>query len=130
MLLVCYSVFYQAISGVYKQELELVSFWQSCILAGFLLANTLYFRQLFSRIDKLEVITMLWRLFIIGMVGIAVILILILFSRLAADLNSAPFLNQLFYYISLYAMLIFFLSAIFIYRRFIMYQKNRSKIIG
>lgn len=115
------------VSPLTRTQLE---FGHSLIYMGFLVSNALFFRSLFSRMEKLEVINILWRLFIIGMIGIVVILILIVASRLTSDLNMAKFLDPIFYNISRYAILIFFLSAIFIYRRFIMYQKNRSKIIG
>lgn len=101
--------------------------------AGFMLATAIYIRQVFAKIDRLDVITMLWRLFIIGMVGITLMLAMLMLKRIMVqnfNSSSMGILAPIFFVGGVYALLIFFLSAIFIFRRFILYQKNRRKLIS
>jgi serine phosphatase RsbU (regulator of sigma subunit) len=128
------NVWDQAILGAVFQDFGPDSFQHnlrySITLAGFFIANALYFHQLFGRIEKLDVLTLLWRLFIIGMVGITLSLIVIVVNRFTADMNIYTYLQPVFFSLSIYILTIFFLSATFIFRRFILYQKTRLKIAG
>lgn len=101
--------------------------------ASFLLATSLYIRQVFSRIDRLDVITMLWRLFIIGMVGISLMLVMLMVKRIVMqnfNASSAGLLTPVFFTGGIVALLVYFLSAVFIFKRFILYQKTRRKLIS
>ncbi len=101
--------------------------------AAFLLATGIYIRQVFTRIERLDVITMLWRLFIIGMVGITLMLAMLMLKRVMVqnfNASSMGILAPIFFIGGIYALIIFFLSAIFIFRRFILYQKNRRKLFS
>lgn len=98
-----------------------------------MLATAIYIRQVFAKIDRLDVITMLWRLFIIGMVGITLMLAMLMLKRIMVqnfNASSMGLLAPVFFVGGVYALLIFFLSAIYIFRRFILYQKNRRKLIS
>lgn len=102
------------------------------VLAAFLLSTALFFEQLFVNIEKLEVTTLLWRQFITGMGGIAVVM-LVTFANRASASWVAPgihrYLQAVYISLALYAMVLFFLSAVFIFRRFILYPRTRRKII-
>lgn len=101
-------------------------------LFGFLLSNTLYIRMVFFSIDRMDVLTLLWRLFIIGIIGVTLLLVLMLVSSQLNQMASSSLtaiVTPIFYSMSWYALLAFFLSAVFIYNRFILYQKSRRKIV-
>lgn len=101
--------------------------------AAFLLSTAFYIRQIFAKIDRLDVITMLWRLFIIGMVGITLMLAMLMLKRIMVqnfNSSSMGLLAPVFFVGGVYALIIFFLSAVFIFKRFILYQKNRRKLIS
>lgn len=101
--------------------------------AAFMLATAIYIRQVFLKIDRLDVITMLWRLFIIGMVGITLMLAMLMLKRIMVqnfNSSSMGLLAPIFFVGGVYALIIFFLSAVYIFRRFILYQKNRRKLIS
>ncbi len=105
--------------------------WYQVSLAGFFIGTAIYIRQVFSKIERLDVITMLWRLFIIGMVGITLMLAMLMLHHILDEKLSSSMMTILspaFYTISLFALLIFFLSGVFIYKRFILYQKTKRKL--
>ena len=107
-----------------------IIFYQG-VFAAFILATALYIREVFAKIERLDVITMLWRLFIIGMVGITIMLAMLMLMRVMKfNSSTIRILAPVFFIGSIYALLIFFLSAVFIFRRFILYQKNRRKWIS
>lgn len=103
--------------------------WYNLTLTGFFVSNTLLIGRLFRNIEEFHVTTQLWRLFIIGMGGITVIMLTTFANRSTASLTIYPYLSPLFFCLSLYALVIFFLSSVFIYRRFILYPRTRNKII-
>jgi len=112
---------------------KLLRVWYQVTFAGFMLSTAIYIRQVFARIERLDVITMLWRLFIIGMVGITLMLAMLMLKRIMMqnfNTSSMRLLAPVFFVGGIYAVLIFFLSAVFIFRRFILYQKNRRKLIS
>ncbi|MEM7373459.1 MAG: GAF domain-containing SpoIIE family protein phosphatase [Bacteroidota bacterium] len=103
--------------------------WYNLTLMGFFVANTLLVGRWFRNIEEFHVTTQLWRLFIIGMGGITIIMVTTFANRSTASLTIYPYLSPVFFCLSLYALVIFFLSSVFIYRRFILYPRTRNKII-
>ncbi|MEM6265550.1 MAG: hypothetical protein AAGI38_23815, partial [Bacteroidota bacterium] len=71
-------------SGLYAHHLSLPikPFWYQLAVVVFFLGSALYIRQVFSDIDRLDVIPVLWKLFIIGMVGITLMLGMLVVNRL------------------------------------------------
>lgn len=102
--------------------------WYRFALVAFFAVNTLLISRIFSNIRKLHVTTLLWRLFLIGMIGVTFIMIITFANKASAKLLTYPYLKAIYYTIGLYAILIYFLSALFIYRRFILYPRTRRKL--
>lgn len=105
-------------------------FWFKASLVGFLLSNTIFISRIFANIEKLHVTTLLWRLFMIGMIGITVIMVITFANKVTESLVIHRYLGPVFFGLGLYALLIFFLSAVFIFRRFILYPRTRRKMIA
>ena len=122
-----------AVLGVFENAGEgsyyVGSVWYNLTLMGFFAANALLVGRWFRNIEEFHVTTQLWRLFIIGMGGITVIMLTTFANRSTASMTIYPYLSPLYFCLSLYASLIFFLSALFIYRRFILYPRTQRKII-
>ncbi|MEZ4825890.1 MAG: GAF domain-containing SpoIIE family protein phosphatase [Bacteroidia bacterium] len=113
-----------------KAGMLIGGFWFKISLVGFLLASTVFISRIFSNIEKLHVTTLLWRLFMIGMIGITVIMVITFANKITETLVIHRYLGPVFFGLGLYALLIFFLSAVFIFRRFILYPRTRRKIIA
>lgn len=100
------------------------------LLVGFLVTYTFFIARVFSNIEKLHVTTMLWRLFIIGMVGITVIMLITFANRATAGMTIYRYMGPIFYQVGFFAFVTFFLSASFIFRRFILYPRTRRKLFA
>lgn len=99
------------------------------VMIGFLLFIALFFERLFSNIEKLEVTTLLWRLFITGMGGVALIMLVTFANRATTNLTFYPYLRAIYFSLTLFALVLFFLSSLFMFRRFVLYPRTRQKII-
>ena len=104
--------------------------WYRISMVGFLLTNSTLISRLFGNIEKLHVTTLLWRLFIIGMVGITLIMFITFANRATTNLITHPYLRAIYFGIGLYAIVAFFLCAVFIFKRFILYPRSRRKLIA
>ncbi|MEO1448404.1 MAG: SpoIIE family protein phosphatase [Bacteroidota bacterium] len=102
--------------------------WYNLVLSGFLVVQAYWLERVFRNIEKLHVTTMLWRLFIIGMGGITVIMLITFGNRFTNEMTLHAYLTPIYFCLGLYATVVFFLSALFIYRRFILYPRTRRKI--
>ncbi|MEM6765276.1 MAG: GAF domain-containing SpoIIE family protein phosphatase [Bacteroidota bacterium] len=98
--------------------------------ALFLLSNSFFIARSFQKIEKLDVITLLWKLFMIGMGGITLILLTIILHNTTQSYTLARYLDPIFFSVGLYAFLLYFLSAIFIFRRFVLYQRTKRRVRG
>lgn len=99
------------------------------VLVLFLGANLLFFSRLFGQIEHLHVTAMLWRIFLIGMIGITLIMIITFTNRYVQGWVMYKYLAPVMFRFSLDVMLIFFLSAVFILRRFILYPRTKRKLL-
>ena len=100
---------------------------------AFLLTNALFFDRFFNDIEKLHVTTMLWRQLITGIGGIGIVVLVAfanLYSQALASRGIHAVLTALYHSLSFYAMVVFFLSAVFIFRRFILYPRTRRKVLA
>ncbi len=102
--------------------------WYRLGLVAFFGVNTVLISRIFSNIRKLHVTTLLWRLFLIGMIGVTFIMAITFANKASEKLITYPYLKAFYYSIGLYALVIFFLSALFIYRRFVLYPRTRRKL--
>lgn len=103
------------------------------VYTAFLLTNALFFDRLFNDIEKLHVTTMLWRQFMTGMGGVATVMLVTfanIYSRALASRGIHEVLTALYHSLSFYATVVFFLSATFIFRRFILYPRTRRKVLA
>ena len=131
-LLLTFHVMQQIVSVFPDEKASILvgGFWYRVALVAFLLANTIFISRIFSNIEKLHVTTLLWRLFMIGMIGITVVMFITLANRFTNKMVIYSYLAPIYFGLAFYALLIFFLSAVFIYRRFILYPRTRRKIIS
>ncbi|TAE61483.1 MAG: hypothetical protein EAZ89_00565 [Bacteroidetes bacterium] len=106
------------IIGSLYYRASLVAFWlSSLMLAGRLLGN----------IEKLHISGLLWRLFMTGMVGVSLILVSTFVNRMMSN-PIKGYLSAFFFCLALAAVVAYFLSALFIFRRLIFYPRTRRKI--
>jgi sigma-B regulation protein RsbU (phosphoserine phosphatase) len=98
--------------------------------AAFFICNYILIDQVLRRIEKWDVIDLLWKLVVIGISTISVIFLCeIIEDYMETDALFAQ-VKALSVSIKLYALLIFCLSTLFIYRKLILYQKNKRKVIS
>ncbi|MEM6346829.1 MAG: GAF domain-containing SpoIIE family protein phosphatase [Bacteroidota bacterium] len=103
-------------------------FWYRLVLTAFLGVNLLFFSRLYAQIERLHVSTMLWRIFLIGMIGITLIMLITFANRYLQDMLTYKYVAPILLRFGMDVMLIFFLSAMFIFRRFILYPRTKRKI--
>ncbi|MEM7659608.1 MAG: GAF domain-containing SpoIIE family protein phosphatase [Bacteroidota bacterium] len=123
---------YDSALGIFD-EVGAVSVWvgswiYKVVTAAFFLTKGILVWRWFRQVEEFHVTTQLWRLFIIGMGGITVIMLTTFASQATADMNSHRYLVPLYFFLGLYALLMFFLSSVFIYQRFILYPRTRRKL--
>lgn len=145
LLLLCALLFWLALLGfhiaesiftsVFDEQAPVAPIWigglgYRLVLAGFFVSNTLLVGRLFGHIEKLRVTTVLWRLFITGMAGITLIMVITFVNRATTSWTIHKYLGPVFYALGFYAFALFFLACVFIFRRFILYPRTRRKIIA
>lgn len=96
--------------------------------AVFILANYILVDQLIRRIEKWDVIDLLWKLLVIGITGVLLVFLFWIVEDATLDQNIFVYIRALSASVGLYATLIFSLSTIFIFRKLILYQKNKRKV--
>lgn len=131
MLLLTFHLMQQVVAMFPEDGISVLvgGFWYKITLIGFLLTNVIFIGRLFANIEKLHVTTLLWRLFMIGMIGITAIMFITFANKMTAGMVIHKYLGPIFFGLVLYALIIFFLSAVFIYRRFILYPRTRRKMV-
>ncbi|MEM0997047.1 MAG: GAF domain-containing SpoIIE family protein phosphatase [Bacteroidota bacterium] len=103
---------------------------RSVYFAIFFVGNYFIVGQVVRRIEKWDVIDLLWKLLVIGISGISLIF---LFNIIEEYYEGNPLhapIQALSASVNLYAVLVFALSTLFIYRKLILYQKNKRKVIS
>ena len=98
--------------------------------AVFFIANYVMVDQIIRTIEKWDVIDLLWKLVVIGVSSIS---ITFLFGILEEYMSTDALYKQVVALgasVRLYALLVFCLSTLFIYRKLILYQKNKRKVIS
>lgn len=103
---------------------------RSVYFAAFFVTNYFLVDQIVRRIEKWDVIDLLWKLLVIGISGISVIFLFNIIEQYYVGHPLHPPVKALSESINLYAVTIFVLSTIFIYRKLILYQKNKRKVIS
>lgn len=98
--------------------------------AVFFAANYFIFDRLLRKIDdNWEVIDLLWKLFVIGVAtAVGSLMLKLVEESLSTDAVYGQFL-AFSAALRLYLFLAFCLSALFIYKKLILYQKNKRKVI-
>ena len=79
------------------------------VFTGFLLFATVFTSRMFSSIDKLNVTTMLWRLFLTGMAGVTIILLVAFAFRATDEMTLHRYLVPVYMNILVLAFSLFFL---------------------
>ncbi len=102
--------------------------FRSAYYATFIVTNYFLVRELVKRIERWDVIDLLWKLLVIGISGISFTFLFQLVEDQMFEQNLFPYVKALSESVSLYAVLIFSLSTIFIFRKLILYQKNKRKV--
>lgn len=132
LLLVYYHTAKNVAAGVFE-HLEVMPYdlTYNLLSIGFYIGNTAYLFYRFEKNEKFDVVNILWKLFSFGIMGLATILFLIIGGKyIEQKTHFASYINAIFYNMALYIALLYFLSAMFTFRRFILYQKNRRKVIS
>jgi len=97
------------------------------ILFMFFLANILVIRQIIGELKQRNPAQLLWYVLITGLTGLLILMvtgkILARYDGTPAELFTHPFLEAL----ELYVLLIFLFSAIYTFRKFIFFIRNKSK---
>ena len=118
----------------YSVELLPISLLRDAILKfGFYVSFAVFISNIFERIDidRFDVINTLWRLFSIGMIGLGMILLMLVASDYIEHHNNFfDWIKPVFYNIAVLCITIFLYSSVFTFRRFVLYQRNRRKIIA
>ncbi len=132
LLLVVFHTANNVTAGVFHHlEITPLGVVYNLLSVGFYVCNAWYLFYQFEKNEKFDVVNILWRLFSFGIMGLSVILLLIIGGKyIQQNSHFSNYVNPVFYGISLYIALVFFLWAMFTFRRFILYQKNRRKVIS
>ena len=123
-----YWIMFRFTSFVSFEEWWLDDEFRSGFYAIFVVTNYVLVHELIRRIEKWDVIDLLWKLLVIGISGISVTFLFQLAEDQMFEQNIFPLVKGLSESVSLYSVLIFCLSTIFIFRKLILYQKNRRKV--
>lgn len=115
-------------TGVATLPFQVGDLWYRIIQLGFILAHSFLISRLFANIERLHVTTLLWRLFMIGMTGILVVMLITFGNRLLRDATLFGYIQVLFFGMGYYALVVFLLSGVFIFRRFILFPRTRRKL--
>lgn len=99
------------------------------LFAIFVIFNFFLVQQLLKT-EKWDVIDLLWKLLVIGISGISVTFLFTLLEEYTLVQNLYAYIKPLSVSVGLYAVLIFSLSTMFIFRKLILYQKNKRKVIS
>ena len=144
LLLICALLFWLALLGlhvaesiftaVFDESAPVEPIWVGglayrLVMAGFFVSNTLLVGRLFGHIEKLHVTTVLWRLFITGMAGITLIMLITFANRATTSWAMHKYVGPIFFALGFFAFTLFFLACIFIFRRFILYPRTKRKIV-
>ena len=98
--------------------------------AAFFVSNYVLIDQIIKRIEKWDVIDLLWKLLVIGISGISITFLFQIIEQYMQTDALFPQVKALSASVKLYATLVFCLSTVFIYRKLILYQKNKRKVIS
>lgn len=98
--------------------------------AAFFISNYVLIDQIVRRIEKWDVIDMLWKLVVTGVTGISLFFLFDIVEDYMATDALFPQVKALSVSVRLYALLIFCLATLFMYRKLILYQKNKRKVIS
>ncbi|MCB9232023.1 MAG: SpoIIE family protein phosphatase [Bacteroidia bacterium] len=110
-------------------KVEFPEFWVAGIYALFLAANLFLVRTGVGRIEKWDVIDLLWKLLVVGISGIAITFLFQILNFYLQDRAIGKIIHPVVDSVKLYAFVIFSGSAVFIYRKLIFYQKTKTKIL-
>jgi sigma-B regulation protein RsbU (phosphoserine phosphatase) len=103
----------------------------SLAYASFVGFNFLMLSQIIGGIEKWDVIELLWKLLVIGVVGIVICFMATLLKTWidsGSNESIKKFIDPVEATIKLYAVLVFFLSSLFVFQKLIFYQKNKRKV--
>jgi serine phosphatase RsbU (regulator of sigma subunit) len=98
--------------------------------AAFFICNYMLVDQVIRRIEKWDVIDLLWKLVVIGIFCISVIFLFAMIEGYTETDALYPQVKALSVSVKLYALLVFCLSTLFTYRKLILYQKNKRKVVS
>lgn len=115
-------------TGVAALPFQVGDIWYRLIQLGFILSHALLISRIFANIERLHVTTLLWRLFMIGMTGILIVMLITFGNRLLRDATLFGYIQVLFFSLGYYSLVVFLLSGVFIFRRFILFPRTRRKL--
>mgnify|MGYP001155949507 CR=1 FL=1 len=80
--------------------------------------------------DSVNILDLLWRVFVTGLVAtiISLVVDLLFFALGSSKIVENPLLINFFYHVKMGTILIFLISTFIVWKRFVLYQKSRSLI--
>ena len=106
----------------------LPKYFLDLIYTIFFLANGFMIQQIIRKIEKWDVIDLFWKLLVIGISGLSITFLFQIVVKFMEDDILYPHVYSISMSVNLYALTIFLMSGIFIFRKLILYQKNKRKL--
>lgn len=127
-----FSVFdlYLLFIETYQLQADLSSLLPQIFLTGFILATIFYFRYIITKAESINFMDLLWRVFITGLITTVGSLLIRLFFYVFAksSITESPITINFFYHILVGMVIVFLVSTFVVWKRLILYQRNKNLI--
>lgn len=98
------------------------------VFVGAIVFTAIFLDQVIRRSEKWDVIELLWKLLVVGIGGVALAFFAQVMEEYIQRKSMHPQLVAINASVSFYMMLIFVFSAIIVFQKLILYQRNRLKL--
>jgi len=116
----------------YKVINEVSNFFPKVFLAVYIVSVYMFFYYSIGKSESLNILELLWRIFVTGLVATIFSLVSRGFLLSAPEALPKSGLNQtlIIYYINIGLILIFLLAVFHVWKKFILYQKSKNLVIA
>ncbi len=133
--LLCWLLFtifdlYQLFIERYQLQADLSDLLPQVLFTGFVLSTLVYFRYIITKAESINFMDLLWRVFITGLITTVGSLLIRLFFYVfdKSAISENPVTINFFYHILIALVVIFLVSTFVVWKRLILYQKNKNLI--
>jgi phosphoserine phosphatase RsbU/P len=98
------------------------------IFASLLIFTAAFLDQVIRRTEKWDVIDLLWKLLVVGIAGVTITFVAEVAEEYMKSNSLHPLLVAINASVSLYMLLFFLFSAIIVFQKLILYQRNKLKL--